>query len=75
MVSKHYDAVRTGQNHAQRPNTTMSETDKFLSEQLSDVDTNAVEAIQHDETFSLVTSTKSDEWITVDHKDTMEIQQ
>lgn len=53
----------------------MSETDKFLSEQLSDVDTNAVEAIQHNETYTLVTSTKSDEWITVDHKDMMEIRQ
>jgi len=75
MASKYYDAVRTGQNHVLRPNTIMSETDKFLSKQLSDVDTNAVEAIQHAETYSLVNSTKSDEWITVDHKDTMEIRQ
>lgn len=73
MASKHYDAVRTGQNPVQRPNTTMSETDKFLNERLSDVNTDAVEAIQHNETYTLVTSTKSDEWITADHKDTMEV--
>jgi len=53
----------------------MSETDKFLSKQLSDVDTNAVEAIQHAETYSLVNSTNNDEWITADHKDTMEIKE
>jgi len=53
----------------------MSETDKFLNERLSDVDTDAVEAIQHDETYTLVTSTNNDAWITVDHKDTMEIRQ
>jgi len=53
----------------------MSETDKFLNERLSDVNTNAVEAIQHDGTYSLVNSTKSDEWITADHKDTMAVRQ
>ena len=66
---------RTDHRHAQRPNTIMSNTDKFLNERLSDVDTNAVEAIQHAETYTLVTSTKNDEWITVDHKDTMEVRQ
>ena len=75
MASKHYDAVRTDRRRVLRPNTIMSETDKFLSKQLSDVDTNAIEAIQHNETYSLVTSTKSDEWITADQKDTMEIRQ
>lgn len=73
MVSRYYAAGRTGQNHVLRPNTTMSETDKFLNERLSDIDTNAVEAIQHGETFSLVNSTNNDQWITVDHKDTMEV--
>ena len=53
----------------------MSETDKFLNERLSDVNTDAVEAIQHAETYSLVNSTNNDEWITVDQKDTMEIRQ
>jgi len=75
MVSRYYGSGRTYQNHVQRPNTIMSETDKFLNERLSDVDNNAVEAIQHSETYTLVTSTKSDEWITADHKDTMEIRQ
>jgi len=75
MVSRYYAVGRTDQNHALRPNTKMSETDKFLNERLSDVNTDTVEAIQHDETYSLVNSTKSDEWITVDHKDTMEISQ
>jgi len=75
MASKHYDAVRTDRRRVLRPNTIMSETDKFLSKQLSDVDTNAVEAIQHAETYSLVNSTNNDEWITADHKDTMEIKE
>jgi len=75
MVSQHYAADRTDHRHVLRPNTKMSETDKFLNERLSDVDTNAVEAIQHDETYTLVTSTKSDEWITADHKDTMAVRQ
>lgn len=75
MASTHYVVVRTDQNHVLRPNTTMSETDKFLNERLSDVNTDVVEAIQHDETYSLVNSTKSDEWITVDQKDTVEIRQ
>jgi len=75
MVSKHYAVARTDQNHVLRPNTTMNETDKFLNERLSDVNTDAVEAIQHAETFSLVNSTNNDQWITVDHKDTMEIRQ
>jgi hypothetical protein len=75
MVSRYYAAGRTDHRHVLRPNTTMSETDKFLSERLSDVDTDAVEAIQHDETYSLVNSTNGDEWITADQKDTMEIRQ
>jgi len=75
MESKHYAAVRTDQNHVLRPNTIMSEADKFLNERLSDVNTDAVEAIQHNETYTLVVSTKSDEWITADHKDTMAVRQ
>jgi len=53
----------------------MTEIDNYLNERLSHVNTDTIEAMQHNETYSLVNSTNNDAWITADQKDTMEIRQ